>query len=107
MASYSTFTIANGGTTSNALLLGKERALLSIQFPAAFTGATVAVHGSIDGTNYKALYMDGSAVSVTVTVSTTHQINPRATYGLHSVKLVSAGAEGAERTILAAIDRVI
>lgn len=107
MASYSTFTIAGSATTSNALLLGGRLALTQIEFPSGFTGTNVAIYGSVDGTNYRAVYMDGTAQTITYGASQTHSINPRVTYGLHSVKLVSNGTEAAVRTILAITERVI
>lgn len=100
------FTIANGETTSNALSLINGQALLSIQLPSAMTGASIALHGSYDDLTWEPIYMDGTAVSVTVVNSSKQSINPRATLGYQSVKLVSGSSETAARTIKACIGKV-
>lgn len=98
---YNTLTIANGAATSTALALGQTASAVVIEFPAAFTGATVAIHGTVDGTNYKPVYYAGAALSVTVTVSTIHVLPAEKLLGLSSIKLVSASNEAAARSILA------
>ena len=46
-----TATIANGATVSNVVdTLGM--AIAGVKFPSAFTGATVSVQYSLDGTNF-------------------------------------------------------
>lgn len=107
MTDYATLTVTSGTTSTGAIALPPGHALTNIEFPATFTGATVAIHGCIDGTNFRAIYMDGAAQTVTVGASQAHSINPRVTYGYKEVKLVSASSEAGTRTILAKIEKVI
>lgn len=100
-------TIALNGTVSSAVLIGKGRALVALEFPSAMTGTKVTLKGSIDGTNYRSIYMDNTLQEVTFTASTVRSINPRVTYGLHSVKVESDATELAARTILAIADRAV
>lgn len=92
-------TIANAATTSGAIQLD-ERVVCGIEFPAAFTGATVGFEVSADGTNYFDLYDDaGSAISVTATVSTVSRLIPADFAMAKYLKVKSASSEGAERTV--------
>ena len=86
-------TIANGGTTSNALTANDLKFIRSvtIQGPSALTG-TVTVQVSLDGTNFVALQSAGS--DVTVTAAKALILSPLPVRGL---RVVSGSAEGAER----------
>jgi hypothetical protein len=102
------FSIALSGTVSTgALLIGRGRALVALEFPAAMTGTKVTLKGSIDGANYLSIYMDNTIQEVTFNASTMRSINPRATYGLHSVKIESDAAEAEARTFPAVVDEVV
>lgn len=107
MSSFGSVTISNGGTTSTALQIPNDCAVVSIQTPAALTGVTITVQGSQDGSTFGDIYMDGSVYSITVTTSKVYQLNPRATIGLSAIKLVSGAAEGGTRTILCSTAKVV
>jgi hypothetical protein len=94
--------IANGGTTSSAVdVRGFNRYAFEL---GDFTGATFTIHGSRtpDGTFREVVGSTGTALSVTatdgklITLSSDQndQLAP-----LHWLKIVSAGAEAAERTV--------
>lgn len=104
--SYTPVIIANGETASSAFDIPADGAGLSVLVPGAMTGATLALHGSYNGTDFYPVYMDGAAYTVPATIDTIQQINPRASIGLLKGKLVSAGAEGAARTLKVAVGRV-
>lgn len=99
--------IASGGTTSQALRIHPLNSL-GIQMPATFTGTALAVHGCATATGTFAAIedADGNAVSlaaaqgdrVSVTGAELDAILP-----WPYIKLVSNGAEGAERTIVVII----
>lgn len=100
MASFGSVSIANAATTSTALQIPNDCAVVSIQTPAALTGTTLSIQGSQDGSTFGDIWIDGIAFSITVTTSKVYQISPRTTIGLKAIKLVSGSAEGADRTIL-------
>ena len=86
------FTIANGGTTSNAVdLRGGNFYSIAIQGPAALTTA-VTVQVTLDGTNYRALQSGGA--DVTVAALKVLVLSPCPYRG---IRVVAAGAEAAER----------
>lgn len=94
-----TATIASGATDSDGVLLGIG-ALCGIVTPAAFTGVTLALHVSADGTTFAALYdTAGAAVSVTVAPSRHVYIDPVLTAGWPYVRVVSGTAEAAARSV--------
>lgn len=97
-------TIANGATTSGAFRTGPYHHSLAIQF-ATFTGATVTFHGSDspDGTFVEIVNSSGTAISWTATnnkVVYGTEDQTRAILACSYVKVVSAGAEAAERTLI-------
>lgn len=93
--------IASGATDSSAAALyGVKPCRLSM--PAAFTGTSVSFKSSRDGVNFNALYDDaGALVSVPVGTSRSVSLGNLVQHFLAMpwVKLVSNGAEGADRTI--------
>jgi hypothetical protein len=101
-----TATIANGATSSDAVYLG-DKLPVALQMPAAFTGASVSFTGSYDGVTYQAVttgsaatpYSEGVAASKFVT------LDPSMFPGFRWMKIVSASAEGADRTILVSTRR--
>ena len=93
-----TITIPNGGTTSNEIPLLNYNSGVVIELPAALTGTAIAIHGTIDGTNYYPIYNDNTALSITYVASTTHVLSPIKLFGISKIKLVSTGAEAPERT---------
>lgn len=94
-----TVTIANGQTVSSAADL-RGALLTAIIFPGTFTGATVSFQASVDGTNYYDVTDDaGSAVSATATDGDYVPITHTDFLGANHIKVVSAGAEGGDRTV--------
>ena len=94
-----TATITNGESVGNAFYVGAKLPV-SLQMPAAFTGATVSFQGSGDGVTYQALYIGAAAYSETVTVSKNVQLDSSQFAGFPWLKIVSASAEGAARSIV-------
>lgn len=107
MSSFGSVTIANAGTTSTALQIPNDCAVVSIQTPAALTGVAFTLQGSQDGTNFGDIYVDGAVYTFTVTTSKVYQISPRVTLGLSAIKIVSGSAEGGARTILVSTSKVV
>jgi hypothetical protein len=64
-----TITWALSGTDSTSVQLTPGRIPLAIQFPSAFTGTSVAVHGSHDGTTYAPIY-NAAGTAYTLAVDT-------------------------------------
>jgi len=101
---YVTATIANAGTTSDAIAL-LDRVIGGIITPAALTGTTLTftVCNTADGT-YVALYdSDNNQVSLTVTVSRAYGVTGPEADALAPwpfVKIVSGSAEGAARSLV-------
>ena len=91
-------TIPNGSTNSNEINLYYYNSGVAIELPAAMTGASIAIHGSLDGTNFKPIYNDGFALSIAFVASSIHVISPSKLFGVEKIRLVSSGAEGAERS---------
>ena len=96
-----TATIAISTTTSSIIdCLGKV--LVGLIMPSAFTGTTLAIEVSMDGTTFLPLYnTSGSAVSITVGVDRHIGIVPADFAGARWFKLVSGSTEVAEREITA------
>jgi hypothetical protein len=93
-----TLTIANGGTTSGVISLPERAATLIIETPATLTG-TVTLEGSLDGTNFKAIYSGGSAV--TLAANGIHTVSP---VEANKIRLVSGSAEDAARSFIVKVD---
>lgn len=90
--------IANGGTVSDAISF-QPFAQGGFVLPAAFTGASVSFQVSIDGVTYVAFYDSANALSsITVTQGRGYAF-PIGLFAFGFVKIVSASAEGAARTI--------
>tara|TARA_R100001086_G_scaffold146244_1_gene77340 strand:+ start:143 stop:475 length:333 start_codon:yes stop_codon:yes gene_type:complete len=96
-----TATIASGQTTSDVVdTLGL--AIAGIKFPAAFTGSTVSVQFSLDGTNfYDVKTSAAGALTFSKSVDDWTVLDPYThAYSVGGyVKLVSASSESAERKI--------
>lgn len=99
---HKTITIANGATDSDVLDT-EAYTFFALLFPAAFTGVTCTFKASHDNSTFKAIEDDGStAVSITVTTDTWVGLQSAVMTKLAAfryLKLVSASAEGAARTI--------
>jgi hypothetical protein len=96
---YNEVTIANGATSSGAVDL-QGRGVVQIILPAAFTGASITFTASPNDGTYQALYnTSNTALSMTVTQGRTYILAPSDLVGVRYLKLVSASAEGASRTI--------
>lgn len=96
---YYDFTISSGQTTSDSYH-NKGGRLVGLHFPAAMTGATVAVQMSPDLTG-SAFYGVSSLASINATVDTVVAVNPTDSVCAQYIRLVSASSEGADRTIRA------
>ena len=96
-----TATIDNGATVSGVVdTLGL--AIAGVKFPAAFTGATVSVQYSLDGTNfYDVKTSAAGALTFSKSVDDWCVVDPYThAYAVGGyIKLVSASAEAAERKI--------
>lgn len=93
-------TIANGATTSEDVNLSGFT-LAGILFPVAPTGATFTFNGSVDNgvTYYDIKNSAGTAISITLAGAGIYKLNAADFVGLDRIKVVSASAEGALRTI--------
>lgn len=99
--SVQSVTIANGGTNSTAVDISKY-ALAGIEFPAALTGTGVTLQVSQDNSTFVTVYQ--ASGDVTITKQNSKLVLVGATYktleGLGKyLRVVSSGAEGAERTL--------
>jgi hypothetical protein len=94
-----TVSIATGQTVSGALLLGTAFPI-ALRIPAAFTGVTVSFQGSHDGVTYKPLFDGAALYAVTVTADKDVAIKQDLLSGYQWLKVVSASAEGADRTLI-------
>lgn len=94
-----TVTIANGGTISTALDLAGRR-LKGVVMPAAFTGASIKFQGSVDGVAFDAIYNEATEYSVNVGTNRRISLNSAVFEPWPIVKVVSAGAEAADRVIV-------
>ena len=97
----STVTIANGGTNSTSVDM-QRHILTGIEFPAVLTGTGVTVQVSQDNSTFVAAYQ--GAGDITFTKQNSKLVMAAATLrtleGLgRYVRVVSSGAEGAERTL--------
>ena len=95
-----TVTIASSGTTSTSLTMQGGRVPIAIVTPSALTGTTFKFQASADqGTNFYALYNEGTEYSVTVSTSRYIALNPNVFEGVKVVRIVSGSSEAAARTI--------
>ena len=103
---YQTATILSGQTDSDALDL-QGHTIVGIQVPAAITGPTLAILESqtVAGT-FRPVNLNGTATTYTATASTTIAVPITNTMCAQFVKIRSASAEGANRSIVV-ISRVI
>lgn len=97
--------IASGSQLTTEAIDARYYKLAAIEFPSAFTGANVAIHGSAtkDGT-YHPIYDDGnSAVTVTkpgvLPAIAGVDSNSGAIAAVRFLKLKSASSEGADRAL--------
>lgn len=92
------YTVANGATTSD--LQDLRGTLAGLIFPATMTSSTVSFQVTYDGTNYFDVYTDAGALySVTVTASAFVALEWRYFLGARHIRLKTASAEGAARSI--------
>lgn len=92
-------TILSGATVSSALDIGGF-GNLGVVMPAAFTGATISFQVSSDGTTYQALYdASNTLISRSVTQGRSYPLPP-ALSAWRFIKIVSASAEAADRTVV-------
>ena len=102
-----TLTILAAGTNSSALTPEERSAMVKLMLPAAMTGTALKLQGSLDGVAFGDVYLDGSAVSFTFGANQVHDINPRATFGLRSVRVVSNATETGGLSVGAVMTKVV
>lgn len=92
-------TISSGQSVSSAF--DSHGAIVcGLIFPSAFTGVTLRLQASVDGTNYYDVYRsDGTPVVIETTVSAYIPLLPEEMAALRFIKLVSSSSEAADRTI--------
>lgn len=94
-----TATIANGQTDSAAFYVG-AKIPISLQMPAAFTGATVSFQGSQDNVTYQVINSAGAVYSEPVTQGKDVALDGNILAAYPYLKIISASAEGADRAIV-------
>lgn len=96
-------TIANAGTTSNAIDLGSAT-VVGMYIPSEFTGTAITFTACTTATGTFQPLKDGAgaAVSKTVAASDYIYLDPTIFAGIAFVKLVSDSAEAADRAIILA-----
>lgn len=100
-----TVTILNGGTVSSGIDLS-EMVLVGMQLPTV-TGVSFTFQGSHDGVTYGPVKkIDGTAYTVAAVTSDLVVIPPADLSGIRFLKVVSGGAEGAERVIVLLVRNV-
>jgi hypothetical protein len=90
--------IANGATTSSIGSCG-DMVLVGIITPSALTGTSFTVSASYDGVNFSNLYNTSGAVTIPAGASRYISLSVDTFFGVKYLKLISSGAEAAERTI--------
>lgn len=90
-------TIANGQTTSDIIdCLGKS--IVGLIMPAAFTGTTITIKSSFDGTTFNDAYdIFGNQLTIQVGISRHIHLACGDFIAAKYIKLVSSSLEGAER----------
>lgn len=96
-------TIASAATVSSAAAC-QGYTLVAISIPAAFTGATLTFQGDIDGGETYQAIVDTTGAAVTWTLGGVDRIivpkgGDALIGGLVNIKVVSGGAEAADRTL--------
>lgn len=93
------FRFIAGQQNSTPLQIGTNQGALVLQFPAAMTGTSVEVQGSLDGTNYFPIYVDGVQLTVGFVASSLQCIKPGTLFGVRNLRLRSSAVEAAEVTV--------
>jgi hypothetical protein len=95
-----TVVIAESGTASTAFEVD-DMAFGSVQLPADMTGTALAIEGRLQNSGSWFPIKDalGATLSITFVASTIVRL-PDAAFGCYQLRLVSNGAEAAERSIL-------
>lgn len=94
-------TIANGGTNSTSVDISRHT-LAGIEFPAALTGTGVTLQVSQDDSTFNTVYQGSGDVTITKQNSKLVMVGStfKTLEGLGKyLRVVSSGAEGAERTL--------
>ncbi len=92
-------TIANGATTSEDVDLSGFT-LAGVLIPVAMTGSTLTFQGTVDKVNYYDIKNTaGTAISITLSTTGIYKLNAADFIGIDNLRIVSASAEGALRTI--------
>lgn len=82
---------------SEALFKG-DLDICGLDFP-TMTSATVTFEESRDDVTYKPVHWDGAVLQITVTSGTIQHLDPMWFSGARYLKIKTAGAEAADRTI--------
>ncbi len=99
ISSQATAVIASGQTLSGAFYVG-HKVPLAVQMPAAFTGASISFSGSEDGVTYQPIYSGNALYSENVTAAKNCNLDGGALAPYPYLKVLSASAEGADRTLV-------
>lgn len=93
-------TVANGATNSSQIDL-KDKTLLGLFMPAAFTGTTITFLTSqvLGGTDVTVTDGAGTDYSVTVAASKYVPVDPQKFLGVRFLKVKSGSTEGGARTV--------
>lgn len=94
-------TIANGGTNSTSVDISRHT-LAGIEFPATLTGTGVTLQVSQDDSTFVTVYQGSGDVTITKQNSKVVMVGStlKTLEGLGKyLRVVSSGAEGAERTL--------
>lgn len=96
---YTDVSVANAGTTSQAIDIG-ELVPVGLITPSALTSVSATFQVSLDGSTYATLRLDdGSAYTVTVAASYHQQLDYQHFLGFKYLKVVLGSAEAAARTL--------
>jgi len=74
--------------------------VIGVQIPSAFTGTSIGLQGSLDGTTYCPIYWEGTILAITVAASRLVMFAERYTSGIPWLKMTSNGSEAADRTVI-------
>lgn len=109
---FEPLTLTNGTAISAAVNLNGSRndairqngVLAGIVIPVATNAATLAIHGSVDGTNFFALKgKTGTAVTIVGNAAGYYALSPDDVSGVSIFRLVAPGNVAATANIVAAI----
>jgi hypothetical protein len=95
---YQPVTITSGQTESAPVRLFGTT-LVALSMPSAFTGASVTIKGSIDGTTFNTIYKDGADFAISVAANKIVVLQPADMAAVNWIRVTAASAQAADRTI--------